>query len=61
MSSILTDEMLEQFVPRGSYADIAQMFIERYAGLTRRITFPMPANPADDKRVAEVVRQLQVA
>jgi probable F420-dependent oxidoreductase len=61
MSSIITDEMLEQFVPRGSYADIAQIFIERYAGLTRRITFPMPANPADDKRVAEVVRQLQVA
>ena len=61
MPGIITDDMLEQFVPRGTYANIAQVFRERYAGLTRRITFPMPENPADDEQVAEVVRQLQAA
>jgi probable F420-dependent oxidoreductase len=59
MPGILTDDMLEQFVPRGDYGSIAQVFRERYAGLTRRITFPMPANERDDALVAEVIRQLQ--
>jgi hypothetical protein len=61
MQSIITDDMLEQFVPRGTYDEIAGVFRERYAGLTRRITFPMPENPEDDALVAEVVRQLQSA
>jgi probable F420-dependent oxidoreductase len=59
MSGIVTDDMLGEFVPRGSYGEIAQVFRERYASLTRRVTFPMPENPADDGLVAEVVRQLQ--
>lgn len=59
MPGIVTDEMLDQFVPRGTYTQIAQVFRQRYAGLTRRITFPMPSNPADDELVADVIRQLQ--
>lgn len=59
MPGIITDDMLAEFVPRGAYADIAQVMRQRYAGLSRRITFPMPVNPQDDVLVAEVVRQLQ--
>lgn len=59
MPGIITDDMLAEFVPRGTYADIAQVMRQRYAGLSRRITFPMPVNPQDDVLVAEVVRQLQ--
>ena len=59
MPDIITDEMLEQFVPRGTYNQIAAVFRERYAGLTKRITFPLPSNPEDDQLVAAVVRQLQ--
>jgi len=59
MPGIITDEMLEQFVPRGTYTQIAQVFRERYAGLTRRITFPISSNHEDDVSVAKVVRQLQ--
>ena len=59
MPNIISDEMLERFVPRGSYADIAGVFRERYAGLTSRITFPMPEDPADDVLVTDVIRQLQ--
>jgi probable F420-dependent oxidoreductase len=61
MPRIITDDMLEQFVPRGTYAQIARVFVDRYAGLTQRVTFPMPDNPADDHLAAEVVRQLQCA
>ncbi len=59
MRDIVTDEMLERFVPRGTYDEIAAVYQQRYGDLTRRITFPMPENPADDALVAEVVRQLQ--
>lgn len=61
MPDIITDDMLAEFVPRGTYGDIAQIFRARYGELTRRITFPMPADPADDSLVAEVVSQLQSA
>ena len=59
MPKIITDEMLEKFVPRGSYDVIADVFKERYAGLTQRITFPMPENPADDRLAAQAVAGLQ--
>ncbi len=59
MSSIIDDEMLAQFVPRGTYGTIAAVLRERYGGLSRRITFPVPDDPADDARVAEVIRALQ--
>jgi probable F420-dependent oxidoreductase len=59
MPGIITDEMLEKFVPRGAYDTIAAVYRERYAGLTRRITFPMPEDPADDKLAAQAVADLQ--
>jgi probable F420-dependent oxidoreductase len=61
MREVVDDEMLERFVPRGTYAEIAQVLRERYAGLSRRITFPLPDDRADDGLVAEVVRELQSA
>lgn len=61
MREVVTDEMLARFVPRGTYGDIAAVYRERYGGLTRRVTFPIPDDPADDARVAEVIRQLQAA
>ncbi len=59
MPKIVTDEMLEKFVPRGSYKTIAQVYRERYAGLARRITFPIPSDPADDAQAAEVIASLK--
>ena len=58
MPDIVTDDMLDQFVPRGRYDDIARVYKARYGDLTRRITFPIPDDPADDVRVAEVIAQL---
>jgi len=59
MTDIVTDDMLTRFVPRGTYDTIAHEYQERYAGLTQRITFPMPADEADDALAAKAIRQLQ--
>ena len=59
MPKIVTDEMLEKFVPRGSYDDIADVFKARYGDLSTRITFPIPDNPEDDMLVAQVIKRLQ--
>ena len=61
MPDIITDEVLEKIVPRGTYADIAAVIRQRYADLCTRITFPMPENPADDVPAAAVIRQLQAS
>jgi probable F420-dependent oxidoreductase len=59
MTEVLTDDMLEKFVPRGSYDEIADSLREKYAGLTSRITFPMPSDPANDKLAATAVARLR--
>lgn len=59
MPNIITDDMLEKFVPRGTYGEIAGVYTARYAGLTRRITFPMPDDPQDDALAAEAITKLQ--
>ncbi|QFU76092.1 TIGR03617 family F420-dependent LLM class oxidoreductase [Halioglobus maricola] len=59
MPNIITDDMLEKFVPRGTYDDIARVYRERYEGLCRRITFPMPENPDDDHLAAAAIARLK--
>jgi len=59
MSDILDDEMLEKFVPRGTYDEIDLIYKERYSNLARRITFPMPADPADDGLAAAAIARLK--
>lgn len=59
MPNIITDDMLEKFVPRGDYGQIAEIMRLRYQGLARRITFPMPGNPATDPLAAEAIARLK--
>lgn len=59
MPNIITDDMLAKFVPRGTYADIAEIYRARYGDLTRRITFPMPEDPADDELAAAAIASLK--
>jgi probable F420-dependent oxidoreductase len=61
MPEILTDEMLAKFVPRGRYDEIADVMIERYSGLTERITFPIPADPSTDAAAAQAIARLKQA
>ena len=59
MSKVITDTMLQKFVPRGTYDEIVGIYQARYANLTRRITFPIPENPADDELAARAIAQLK--
>ncbi|MBW2269100.1 MAG: TIGR03617 family F420-dependent LLM class oxidoreductase [Deltaproteobacteria bacterium] len=58
MIALVSDEMLDTFVPTGSHADIADILRERYSDLTPVLTFPLPEDPALDTAVAQVVEQL---
>jgi len=59
MPEILDDDMLDKFVPRGTYAEIDAVLKARYGDLARRITFPVPANPADDSLAAAAIARLK--
>jgi probable F420-dependent oxidoreductase len=59
MSGLIDDEVLETMIPSGTYDEIADRLLERNQGLATHVTFPMPEDPAEDSRVAEVVAALQ--
>ena len=59
MPNIITDDMLEKFVPRGTYEEIAGVFRARYSDLSGRITFPMPKNPEHDALAASAIASLK--
>jgi probable F420-dependent oxidoreductase len=61
MAGIVDDEMLDTFAPTGSYDEIADVLRDWYADLTDWITFPMPADPAQDADAARVIARLRGA
>ena len=61
MPSVVTDEVLDKVVPRGDYATIANVYQERFSQLARRVTFPVPDDPADDELAAKAIAELHTA
>lgn len=59
MAGLVDDEMLDAFVPQGTYDEIAQVLQDWYGDLTSWLTFPMPADPADDAAAAVVIARLR--
>jgi probable F420-dependent oxidoreductase len=59
MPDIVTDDMLQKFVPRGTYDQISSIYRERYGNLSRRITFPLPDDSADDVLAARAIARLK--
>jgi probable F420-dependent oxidoreductase len=59
MAEVVDDEMMEAFVPRGTYGHIDTVYRERFGGLAGRVTFPVPADPAHDEQAAEVIARLR--
>ncbi|MCP4035542.1 MAG: TIGR03617 family F420-dependent LLM class oxidoreductase, partial [bacterium] len=60
MPGLVDDDLLETMIPSGTYDEIADRLRERNRGLATQITFPMPEDPDDDGRVAEVIAALRV-
>ncbi len=59
MTEIIDDEMLELFVPSGSYAEIGDIIRQRYGGLLTMINFPLSDDPRDDASAARAIADLQ--
>ena len=59
MPNIITDDMLEKYVPLGTYEQIPAIYKQRYGDLSRRITFPLPDDCADDVLAAEAIARLK--
>ncbi len=57
----LTDEMLDVLVPTAAFDEIADLLIERYAGVADGISLRMPADPDRDREFAKVVDELRAA
>jgi hypothetical protein len=58
MLPLMSDEMLEEFLPTAPYAEIGDLLRERYEGLASWITFPLPADPTHDPAVERVIARL---
>jgi len=59
MAGVVTDEMLDAFVPAAPYAEIAGVLEEWYGGLTDRLAFPMPSDPRYEAQAAQVIARLR--
>ncbi len=58
---MVSDEMLDALVPTAPYAEIADVLKDWYGMLIDWIAFPLPADPAHDREVAQVVDRLHGA
>ena len=59
MPALVSDAMLDAFVPTAPWAEIADLLREWYSGLADRIAFAMPENPAHDDVSAEALKRLR--
>ena len=58
---LVSDEILEVVLPTAPYAELPAVLAERYAGLGDAISFPVPADPADDPEAARAIAELRGA
>lgn len=58
MGKLVTDEMLDQFLPAATYDDIGAVLKQWYGDLSAYITFPVPVDPQHDKAAAKVIAEL---
>ncbi len=59
LAPVVTDEMLDTFVPSATYGELAAVLRERYGGLAAQIGVPVPEDPADDGAFARLVEALK--
>jgi probable F420-dependent oxidoreductase len=61
MNELVTDEIMNAFVPSGTYDEIADILLEEYDDVAERILFPVPTDPKQDDAVRKVIAKLQGA
>jgi probable F420-dependent oxidoreductase len=58
IKAAIPDALLDALVPAAPYGEIAERLREWCGGLCTALTFPVPANPADDALAAAAIAQL---
>jgi probable F420-dependent oxidoreductase len=61
LAGLMPDELLDAFVPAAPYRELPDVLVERYRGLGRAISFPLPADPRHDAEIARAVEALRSA
>jgi probable F420-dependent oxidoreductase len=61
MKGLVTDEMIDELVPRGRYSEIAKVLLDDYGSIVDRMTFPVPDDPMQDEEVSDVLTALREA
>jgi hypothetical protein len=59
MATLISDEMLDTFVPTAPYGEVADLLRERFGELCDWITFPMPEDPARDAACRKAIDALK--
>ena len=58
MAELVSDDMLDAFCVRGEYDEIADRFLEKYAGLLDEVSFsPHTAEPIEDAQLKKIIRR----
>jgi probable F420-dependent oxidoreductase len=55
LAAVVTDEVLDAFVPQATWDDLPNVIASWFAGLADGVILPVPTDPADDDRFASVV------
>ena len=59
MSAVLSDEMMEVFVPCAPYAKLAEVLVDQYAELADGLCLALPNDSEDDAAMARLVAELR--
>ena len=61
MPALLSDEMLDVFVPSGHYEEIFDLLEEEFGDFADSILISLPEDPAEDRVVARTLERLHGA
>ena len=59
LSSLMTDEVLHALVPQATWDQLPAVVDEWFGGLVDGVMLPVPADPANDARFAEVIAAIR--
>ena len=55
----VTDEVIDALVPQGTWDELPNVIAQWFGNLTDGVILPLPDNPANDTRFAEVIRAVR--
>jgi alkanesulfonate monooxygenase SsuD/methylene tetrahydromethanopterin reductase-like flavin-dependent oxidoreductase (luciferase family) len=61
LAAAIPDALLDALVPAAPYGEVAALLREEYGGLVAGVSFPVPADPADDALAAPAIAALRAA